>query len=139
MIRVFLSIVIIFFSACNEKNDDQLRAEAYKVREESKKAFYESIEKEKNPWQVRASIQPGDTNHVLMLKYKDEIGLTVETVYCMAIFESAREYKLVAPWIHTDIRVQKSNVLGDELSLIDKKQIKYAYLPILQKRVLPTY
>ena len=123
MIRLMLIVFAALLVVCSDKGYDEARAAAYKAHNDARQKFYESVEKEHREWKVRAAIQPGDTSQVIVLRYRDEIGLTEQTVYCMAVFENAKEYKLVAPWIHTDVRIQKANVLGDELETVKRKQL----------------
>lgn len=123
MFRLLAVLIMVLGVSCSRNSDDEARAAAYKAHNEARQDFYEQIEKERREWTVRASIQPGDTTSVLMLKYRDEIGLTEQVAYCMAIFENAKEYKLVAPWIHTDIRIQKSNMLSDKPIVVPKADV----------------
>jgi len=60
-----------------------------------------------NPWKV---LSMASITEFLEVSYKNVLGVT-STDTCMVVFESAGEYKLVAPWIQGPGKIiQKHNV-----------------------------
>ena len=74
---------------------------------------------DKSFWRLLSTIEPGNEKEILEVTYLNELGFS-STITCMAIFESDREYKLIAPWIDVGRILQKSNI--SELGI--KKVIK---------------
>ncbi len=125
MTKLLLIAIALLLVACNNK-DDAARAAALGARTEAKQKFEAEILNKKPDWAVKASIPPGDIDHVIKMVYQDEIGLGQTAIFCMAVFENlkTKEYKLVAPWIDKEIRIQKSNVLGDEPQVVPRSLLE---------------
>ena len=62
-----------------------------------------------NEWKVIKSVPPEDTDGLVRVMYKNELGLRY-TNHCMAVFESPSKYKLVAPWLGSGKELLKGNI-----------------------------
>jgi hypothetical protein len=72
-----------------------------------------------NPWKVASAIQPEDMDYVLKIIYTNEIGIEI-TEYCMVVFESSSEYKLVSPELGSGKILQKSNLTDLQIKKVLK-------------------
>lgn len=108
--------LVLLISSCDKKTEV--------AQDNSPKNYNLETLLGKNEWHVKAAIFPYDTNSVLKVIYTDELGLQRDSVYCMALFENDKEYKLVAPWIDKHITIQKANVLKNEIQIVPKREVK---------------
>lgn len=88
--------------------------------------YKNSTQLEDNGWKLKSSIPINDTCSVMKFLYRDEVGFSLDSVFCMAVFENIKgtEYKLVAPWLGAGMVVQKSNLLMEKSLVVSKEEMK---------------
>lgn len=74
-----------------------------------------------NPWRTVSFIEPNNKDSVLKIIYTNEIGFT-SINYCMALFETNTEYKLVAPWLGIGKILQKANITDLKTEIVSKNE-----------------
>jgi hypothetical protein len=74
-----------------------------------------------NPWKIISFIESNDKDHILKIIYTNEIGFT-STNFCMALFETNTEYKLVAPWLGSGKILQKANITDLKSEIVSKNE-----------------
>ena len=125
---IYFGLLALVFSCTNtEQTSDKDQPKKDSIYLMS--LYRHSTQIDSNEWKLISSIPPKDTSNVLFLVYKDEVGFSLNDVYCMAIFENKKgtEYKLVAPWLNSMI-VQKSNLLMEKSTLVPKSEMKKVYI-----------
>ena len=63
---------------------------------------------DKKVWEPLKFADASDEDDLIEATYENELGFKTAT-YCMAVFESNKEYKLVAPWLDIGVILQKAN------------------------------
>lgn len=74
-----------------------------------------------NPWKSYVSIPVNDTENLYEVTWAQKYGDT-KTMYCMSVFrnESAKEYKLVAPWLNALV-IEDQNANDIKITKVSKK------------------
>jgi hypothetical protein len=79
-----------------------------------------------NPWKVMIAVSSGDIEHAIKIEYLNGIGLSsTQPEYCMVLFESNSEYKLVAPWLGSGKIIQKHSVTELTPTIVLKNKITF--------------
>jgi len=123
---ILLLLLIASIALCNKK--------IYEEQEERKvyESYYENLWQESEKargsqidaveWELVSNIPEGDTNKVLEVSYKDELGLHTNTIRCAVVWKSKKtgDYKCTAPWISRFKCIKNSNILDFEVKVIDR-------------------
>ena len=108
-----IKFILDFFMRLFKKEEEKVLIVPVEVKKD--------IETYDNGWKVFKSISPDNTDsNVLEALYRDELG-TRHTFFCMAIFESSSQFKLVAPWLGSGRILIKGNVTEFGAKEIPKK------------------
>jgi len=110
---LFILILIVLFILYKKKEHNQsVNLTTYTA--------VDSLQIEKNPWELLTSIEPEDTNNIFKVVWDQKYGIT-KTSYCLAIFENVEQdqYKLIAPWLNTVI-IEKQNIININFYKVNK-------------------
>jgi hypothetical protein len=122
MKNIMLIFCVIFICTIQSKDTSKVNQDS--ILQMS--MYKNSTQIDKNEWKLKNTIQSNDTINVIKFLYRDEVGFSIDSVFCMAIFENIKgtEYKLIAPWLGAGMIIQKSNLLMEKSLLISKKEMK---------------
>jgi len=117
---LILSTIIVIASCGNNKGFEKQYSTPQMM------VYKNNTQLDNNGWRLKSSIPVNDTCSVMKFIYRDEIRFSIDSIFCMAVFENSKgtKYKLIAPWLGAGTVIQKSNLLLEKSLVVSKEEMK---------------